>query len=124
MVAVNYAQLLAVANKLIADSGQRGAVRRVGPGTGSLRNPGKGAPTNYPADFVLLDFTTDEVIKSEGRVLATDKKALLAPGTLPIAVTVDDKLIEADGTPWNIIPPVKTLRPATTTLLYTLQVRG
>ena len=123
MPAINYASLVAVANQLIADSGQRGALRRFAAG-GTAFNPKPGLPTDHDADFVLLDFTTDEIINGEGRILSSDQKALVSPGTLPIVPSSDDILVEADGTTWTIIPPIRTLRPATTTLLYTLQVRG
>jgi hypothetical protein len=121
MPAVDYAALLAVANQLIKDAGQDGWLSGVGAPGGTTFDPTEGAPFSHPARFVMLDFTTVEL--RDTRILATDKKVLLAPGTLPIVPTADHALVEADGTPWQIVPPVKTLRPSTITLLYTLQVR-
>lgn len=121
MAAFDYSRPLATANRLIERYGQLGAIRRAGAATGPAYDPTPGADVDHPARFVIMDFDAKEIDGT--RVLATDKKALLAPGSLAIAPTTDDRLVEADGSVWNIIPPVQTLRPAETTLLYTLQCR-
>jgi hypothetical protein len=121
MTAFDYSRPLATANRLIERYGQLGAVKRPGANTGPVYNPIPGAPTVHPARFVVIAFSDREVDGT--RILATDKKVLMAPGSLTIAPASTDTLVEADGTTWNIIPPVQTLRPAETTLLYTLQCR-
>ena len=118
----DYARPLATANRLIERYGQVGAVRRTGEATGPSYDPTPGTAVDHPARFVITDFTADEIDGT--RILSTDKKGLVAPGSLPIDILPSDLLVEADGSVWNIVPPVGKLRPATTTLLYTLQVRA
>ena len=120
MTAFDYTRTLATANRLIERFGQLGAVRRPGTPTGPSYDPTPGTPTYDPARFVITAYEARDVDGT--RVLATDKKALVAPGTLPSAPGLADKLVEADGTVWNIVD-VETLKPATTALLHTVQVR-
>lgn len=121
MAAFDYRRPLATANRLIERYGQLGAIRRTGAPTGPDYDPTPGASVDHPARFVMIDFTASEIDGT--RILSTDKKALVSPGSLTIEPTTSDHLVEADGTVWNIIPPVQTLRPAETTLLFTLQCR-
>lgn len=121
MTAFDYARPLATANRLIERYGQLGAIRRTSEPTGPDYDPTPGAVVDHPARFVMIEFSANEIDGT--RILATDKKALVSPGSLTIDPATTDHLVEADGTVWNIIPPVQTLRPAETTLLYTLQVR-
>jgi hypothetical protein len=121
MTAFDYARPLATANRLIERYGQLGAVRVEGEASGPSYDPEPGEPEDHPARFVMIEFDAGEIDGT--RILATDKKALLAPGSLAITPSTDHHLVEADGTVWNIVPPVQTLRPAETTLLFTLQVR-
>lgn len=121
MSTFDYAKPLATANRLIEKFGQLGAIRRAGAPSGDPWNPTPGADVDHPARFVMVDFSASEIDGT--RILATDKKALVSPGSLTIEPATTDHLVEADGTVWNIIPPVQTLRPAETTLLYTLQCR-
>lgn len=120
MAAFEYAKPLATANRLIERYGQLGAIRRPGSNTGLPYNPIIGTPTNDPARFVVVGWAAKDIDGT--RIKAADKKALVAPGTLPADPTTSDLLVEANGTPWKIVG-VETLRPAETTLLYTLQVR-
>lgn len=120
MAAFDYSRPLAAANRSIERFGQLGAIRRPGSETGPSYDPTIGPATNDPARFVITEYSARDIDGT--RILATDKKALVAPGALPSAPGLDDKLVEADGTAWNIVG-VETLRPAETTLLFTLQVR-
>lgn len=121
MSTFDYRRPLATANRLIERFGQIGAIRRTGAPTGPTYDPTPGADVDHPARFVMIEFDAREIDGS--RILATDKKALLSPGSLTIVPAITDRLVEANGTVWNIIPPVQPLRPAETTLLYTLQCR-
>jgi hypothetical protein len=116
----DYAAAVADANAAIADAGQLGAIRRTGAPTGPSYNPTPGAAVDHPARFVLLRYRTQEIDGT--RVKASDRKALVAPGTLTIEPTLSDSLVEADGTVWPIVG-VEPLRPAGTTVLWTLQLR-
>ena len=69
----------------------------------------------------MLDYEASEIDGS--RVLATDKKVILAVGSLTITPALDDKLVEADGTVYRIIPPLKPLSPAGTVVLFEIQCR-
>lgn len=120
MTAFDYAGALADANALIRDAGQLGAFRRAGPSTGPSYDPISGADVDHPARFVLLRYKTMELDGT--RVQASDRKALVAAGGLAIEPSLSDHLVEADGTTWSIVA-VEPLRPAETTVLYTLQVR-
>ena len=121
MTAFDYARPLATANRMIERFGQVGAIRRAGASSGPSYDPTPGADVDHPARFVMIDFTANEIDGT--RIFATDKKALVSPGSLTIEPATMDHLVEADGTVWNIVPPVQTLRPAETTLLWTLQCR-
>ncbi len=119
MSTYNYARPLASANRLITRFGQAGYVRR--PTTsGTSYNPTQGAPDDHPAKFAVTNYEDKEIDGS--RILSSDKKVLLAPGTLTIEPTSTDLLIEADGSAYKVIA-VKTLKPARTVLLYTIQAR-
>ena len=120
MTSFDYAKPLATANRLIERYGQLGAVQRPGASIGPAYNPTIGSHTNDPARFVVTGWAAKDIDGT--RIKAADKKALVAPGTLPADPTTSDLLVEANGTPWKIVG-VETLRPAETTLLYTLQVR-
>lgn len=121
MSTFDYSRPLATANRMIERYGQLGAIRRAGAPSGDPFDPTPGADVDHAARFVMIDFSAHEVDGT--RIFATDKKALVSPGSLTIEPATTDHLVEADGTVWNIVPPVQTLRPAETTLLYTLQCR-
>lgn len=121
MSTFDYSRPLAAANRMIERYGQTGAVRRLTASNGPAFDPGQPEPDDHTARFVIVAFMANEIDGT--RIHATDKKALLAPGALTIIPTPDDLLVEADGSTWKIVPPVDVLRPAETTLLYTLQVR-
>ncbi len=120
MTAFDYARPLATANRLIERYGQLGAVRRPGSPSGPTYNPTPGMPVDDAARFVITDYSAKDIDGT--RIKAADKKALVAPGSLPSDPTTAGLLVEANGTLWKIVA-VETLRPAETTLLYTLQVR-
>lgn len=120
MTAFDYSRPLATANRLIERFGQLGAVARPGEPTGPSYDPGEPEPVLTPARFVITGFDAKEIDGS--RVLATDKKALVAPGALTSPPSPEHRLVEANGVSWNIVH-VDILRPAETDLLYTLQVR-
>lgn len=120
MAAFDYARPLVTANRLIDRFGQTGALRRTGAATGPAHNPTKGSPTDHSARFVVTDFSNNEVDGT--RVLATDKKVLMSVGSLTIEPATSDLLVEASGAVYKIAA-IEPLRPAETTLMYTLQCR-
>lgn len=120
MTAFDYSRAVASADRQIGRYGQTGAIRRKGPVTGPKHNATAGGSTDHPARFVLLRYQTREI--DGGRILASDRKALVSPVGLTIDPTTSDVLVEADGTPWKIVG-MDILRPANTTVMVTLQVR-
>lgn len=121
MSAYDYSRAVATANRLLTRFGQLGAIRRTGAPSGPAYDPTPGAVVDHPARFAVMDYEASEIDGT--RVLATDKKALLAVGSLTITPTLDDKLVEADGTVYKIIPPLKPLSPAGTVVMYEIQAR-
>lgn len=121
MTAYDYARAKATADRLIEKFGQLGAIRRTGDPTGPEYDPTPGVDVDHPARFAIVDYEASEIDGT--RVLATDKKALLAVGSQAITVAMDDKLVEADGTVYKIIPPLKPLSPAGTVVMYEIQCR-
>lgn len=120
MTAYNYARAKATANRLIERFGQLGALRRQAV-SGAAYDPTLGANTDHACRFAITDYTASEIDGT--RVLATDKKALLAVGSLTVTPALSDKLVEADGTVYKIIPPLKPLSPAGTVVMYEIQCR-
>lgn len=116
-----YAEMAAVADSMIAEFGQLGAIRRTVAPIGPDYDPAPGADVDYPAFFAVMDYAASEIDGT--RVLASDKRALLAVGSLTITPALEDKVVEADGTVYRIIPPLKPLSPAGTVVMYEIQCR-
>lgn len=114
----DYARSKATADRLLTRFGQAATLRR--PTTsGTAYNPTQGTPTDYTATVVVTDFSNREIDGT--RVLATDKKALMAKASLAIEPTTSDKLL-IGGVAHSIVR-VETLSPGGTTLAWTLQCR-
>lgn len=114
-----YTRIAATSQRLIRKFGVRGAIRRQTPGSGPSYDPGAPTITDHPAHIVLTEYSNREI--DGQRILSTDRKALVEPA-IGIEPTTSDLLVTADGATLTIVN-VDLLRPATTTILYTLQVR-
>lgn len=119
MSAFDYAKTAQTALRLIERFGQTGALSRP-TSTGPKHTPVPGPPDLHPAKFAVLAFDQKEIDGT--RVLATDKKAIVAAAGLAIEPALSDELLEADGSKYRIAA-VETLKPATTPVVYVLQVR-
>lgn len=119
MTAYDYARAKATADRLIEKFGQLGAIRRTGAPTGPAYDPTPGATTDYPARFAMLDYKASEIDGT--RILQSDRKVLLAPGTLSITPSTSDKVVA--GSEVLSVVDVEFLSPAGTVVLYTLQCR-
>jgi hypothetical protein len=122
----DYTRSRATADRLIARFGMAAILRRP-TATGPAYNPTTGTPDDYPCTVVIDSFATSEVADSGGRILADDKKVLLAVGNLPISPAPSDKLV-LGGAEYRIIGPdvgkgIETVAPGGTTVMYVLQVR-
>ncbi len=119
MTAFDYARTAQTALRLIGRFGQTGALR-VKTSSGASHNPTSSTTTDHPAKFVITDFEAKDIDGT--RVLATDKKALVAAAGLAVVPDVAHRLLEADGQSYSIAG-VDTLKPATTPVVYALTVR-
>lgn len=119
MSAFNYAKTAQTALRLIGRFGQAGQLHRP-VFSGPEHNPVEEDPLLFPAKFVITEFDQREIDGT--RVLATDKKGLVAAAGLAVEPKLSDLLVEADGNKYRIAA-VATLKPASTPVLYTLQVR-
>lgn len=119
MTGFDYARAAATAERLIAKFGATGAIRRETPGSGPSYDPGEPTITDHPARLVISAFSNREI--DGQRILSTDKKATVEPA-IGIEPKTTDLLVDADGSTFTIVH-VDVLRPATTTLLWKLQVR-
>lgn len=115
-----YTRMADSAQRLIVQFGASGAIRRETPGTGPSYDPGEPTITDHAAHIVLTAFSNREI--DGQRILATDRKALVEP-TVGVEPKTTDLLIAPDGAILTIVN-VDLVRPATTTVLYKLQVRA
>ena len=115
----DYTRAAATAERLMRKFGAQGAIRRETPGSGPSYDPGLPTSADHPAHIVLTDYSSREI--DGQRILSTDRKDLVEPA-IGVEPTTSDLLVTADGATLTIVN-VDLLRPATTTILYTLQVR-
>lgn len=123
MSTFDYARSRDTADRLIARFGQAGTIRRTVVTGGNAYDPtsGTATTTDHAATLVVTEFSNSEIDGT--RVLATDKKVLVAAGGLAITPEPGDKVVEADGTIYDIVPPVMPLKPAGTVVMYQVQCR-
>lgn len=119
MAAFDYSRSLATANRLLERFGQAGTLRRP-TSSGTAYNPTAGSPTDQAATFVVIEYSRSEVDGT--RILATDKRVLLAKGALTLDPTTSDQIVESGGAVFKIVN-VQPLNPGGTVILYDLQVR-
>jgi len=118
MSTFDYAETKADADELLEEFGQAIILRRYEAG-GSPYNPAVGGPYDTDTVGVVLDYGLNEVDGT--RVLATDKKVLLAVGSVSDPPTPARKVVI--GGVEHAIVSVVTLAPAGTPVMWTLQVR-
>lgn len=120
MPSFDYGRAAATAERLIRKFGAQGAIRRETPGSGPSYDPGEPILTDYAAHIVLTDYSNREI--DGQRILSTDRQALVEPA-IGVEPKTSDLLVTADGAILTIVN-VDLLRPATTTVLFVLQVRA
>lgn len=116
----DYARAKATADRLIQRFGQTGTLRKAGASTGPAYNDTPGAPVDHSCRFAIVAFEQREI--DGARVLATDKKAILAKGSLTVEPLPGDTLVDAAGAAYSVVD-VMPLNPAGTTVMYEMQVR-
>ena len=79
-----------------------------------------GTPVEHDLICVKLDYKKEQI---DGKlILQDDIKIIVSTEGLTVITTLNHK-IEIDSETWNIVPPIKTLKPTGTTIFYTLQCR-
>ncbi len=116
----DYARAKATADRLIQRFGQTGQLRKAGTPSGPAYNPTPGADVNHACRFAIVSFDQREIDGT--RILATDKKAILAKGSLTVEPLPGDRLVDAAGVVYSVVD-VMPLNPAGTVVMYELQVR-
>ena len=119
MAAFDYDEMVDLADELVAEFGQTGAVRRT-PQTGTGYNPTDGTPVNHTAVFAVIDYSSRDIDGT--RVLATDKRVIMGVGALTITPATTDLLVEAGGGVYKIVN-VSPINPAGTVVAYEIQAR-
>lgn len=116
----DYARARATADRLLANFGATGAIRRETPGSGPSYDPGEPTITDHPVTLALTAYNARQIDGT--RIQAQDRKALVS-ASASVTPTTSDLLIAADGAILKIVD-VKTISPAGTTVIYELQVRA
>lgn len=122
----DYAKSRSVADKLIKRFGQSGFIRREVPGAGPPYNPGPPTITDYPCTLVETAYSNHELEGS--RILASDKKVLIAAGGLAVEPTPSDKVV-IGGKAFSIVAPnegngVKPLSPGGVVIMFEAHCRA
>lgn len=104
----NYARSQATAKRLITKFGQVGAVQRY---------PDY---TDTPVNMVVLEYSTRDVDGT--RITAKDRRIYVE--NVPFEISKNDRIKDAAGTVYEIIPPVKPLSPAGTIVFTEVQGRS
>jgi len=118
MSAFDYAETKADVDELIAEFGQAITLRRYEAG-GEAYDPTAGGPYDVQVVGAVIDYALREIDGT--RVLATDKKVLVAVGDATDPPTPAHRLV-VSGVEHAIVS-VSTLAPAGTVVMWTLQVR-
>jgi len=117
MAKFNYAKSQNTADKLITKFGALGQLLVYTKGVGGAR------PTYTPRDVQMAVLEYDNRQVDGTRIKATDKMIYLsAKGIAEIKST--DRLRDAEGIEYEIVPPVKPLKPAGTTVYFEVQGRA
>ncbi|KQS55906.1 hypothetical protein ASG17_07600 [Brevundimonas sp. Leaf363] len=121
MPSFDYSRALATANRLITRYGQQGKLSVPADATGPSYDPDESDPDEHDAVFAVLEYDQKDIDGT--RVLRTDKKILLAVGTLPLKPATDHHLLDAAGQAYSVMD-VQPLSPAGIDLFYWVQGRA
>lgn len=115
-----YADMVETAAELIEEFGQTGKLRVETPGDGPSYDPGEPTITDHLAIMAVLEFEKSDVDGT--RVLATDKRILVAAKGLVVEPSTDHQLLDAAGQAYSVIA-VDPLSPAGVPVFYWVQAR-
>ena len=115
----DYSRTISTADRMIERFGVAGTLRRRTT-TGPEYDPTEGNPVNHACRFVVSDYSATEIDGT--RVLATDKKVMLAKGSLTVEPRLSDLLVDAASSSYKIVA-INPLQPGPDTVMWELQVR-
>lgn len=115
----DYAKSKATADRLLTRFGQAATLRRPGTASGPAYNPTIGSPSNVSVTVVVLDYANREI--DGARILAGDKKVMLARAALTTDPTTADQLVI--GGVAHAIVAVSPFSPGGTTVYFEIQAR-
>lgn len=115
----DYARTVATADRMIERFGVAGTLRRRTT-TGPEYDPTEGDPDDHACRFVVSGYSAMEIDGT--RVLATDKKVMLAKGALTVEPMLSDLLVDGSSSSYKIIA-IKPLQPGPVIVMWELQVR-
>lgn len=105
----NYAKSQNTADKLIKKFGGRGAIQQYP------------SYTEYPVDLVVLDY--EDRLVDGTRIKSTDKQIFVSVKGLAITIALEDRIKDAGGTVYEIVPPLKPLDPSGAKVVF-VEVQG
>ncbi|SFS42336.1 hypothetical protein [Brevundimonas viscosa] len=120
MTGFDYTRAAATAERLIQKFGQTGKLRVETPGSGPSYDPGEPTITDHDAVMAVLEFEKSDVDGT--RILATDKRILVAAKGLPVEPSTEHQLLDAAGQAYSVIA-VDPLSPAGVPVFYWVQAR-
>jgi hypothetical protein len=115
-----YADMVETAAELIEEFGQLGKLRVETPGSGPSYDPGEPTITDHDAVMAVLEFEKSDVDGT--RILATDKRILVAAKDLAVEPSTEHQLLDAAGQAYSVIA-VDPLSPAGVPVFYWVQAR-
>lgn len=115
----DYGRTVATADRMIERFGIAGTLRRRTT-TGPDYDPTEGDPVDHACRFVVSDYSAMEIDGT--RVLATDKKLMLAKGALTVEPMLSDLLVDGVSSSYKVVA-IKPLQPGATVVMWELQVR-
>lgn len=118
MTSFDYSRSQQTATRLIDRFGSAATLKRPN-SSGPAYAPVEGTPTSYAVTVVVDTYRNSEVDGT--RVLATDKKVLMAKGALAIEPATSDTLVI--GGVDHAIVEVRPLNPGGSVILYEVQAR-
>ncbi|WP_017479629.1 hypothetical protein [Pseudomonas sp. PAMC 26793] len=123
-MATFYDEMAVMALEMITEFGQPVTISKTVPGEYDPETGGEapGAAVEQTAQGILLDFTGQE-FQNNSLIKQGDKKLKIAAQGLAWVPGLLDKVV-VQGRTWSIIPPLKEVNPAGTSILYELQVRS
>jgi hypothetical protein len=123
-MATFYDEMAVMALEMITEFGQPVTISKTQPGEydPDLGGEAPGVPVEQIAQGILLDFTGQE-FQNNSLIKQGDKKLKIAAQGLEWVPDLLNKVI-IQGRTWSIVPPLKEVNPAGTTILYELQVRS